>query len=151
MELLSGMRDRDGGRVMDLISRQAVLDALDKPLVWTDDDYELGMKNQYESDVANIKALPTAHDYSTDEWCAGCKEYDHEKHCCPRFNRVIRETVEETQERKKGEWVLQQTQAGESQWRCSECSAEIFTHDGKHKIIVARYCYQCGAKMDVLE
>ena len=29
------------------------------------------------------------------EWCTGCKEYDHEKHCCPRFNNVIRETVEE--------------------------------------------------------
>ena len=26
----------------------------------------------------------------TDEWCTGCKEYDTEKKCCPRFNRVIR-------------------------------------------------------------
>ena len=30
-----------------------------------------------------------------DEWCTGCKEYDSEHHCCPRFNRVIRETLEE--------------------------------------------------------
>ena len=27
------------------------------------------------------------------EWCTGCKEYDHEKHCCPRFNKVIRTTL----------------------------------------------------------
>ena len=30
-----------------------------------------------------------------DEWCTCCKEYDQEKHCCPRWNRVIRQTVEE--------------------------------------------------------
>lgn len=29
------------------------------------------------------------------EWCFDCKEYDQERHCCPRFNRVIRNTVEE--------------------------------------------------------
>lgn len=27
------------------------------------------------------------------EWCTGCKEYDHEKHCCPRWNKVIRDTL----------------------------------------------------------
>lgn len=29
----------------------------------------------------------------TDEWCTGCKEYDTEKKCCPRFNKVIREAL----------------------------------------------------------
>jgi len=29
------------------------------------------------------------------EWCAGCSEYDHEKHCCPRFSQTIRKTVED--------------------------------------------------------
>lgn len=29
------------------------------------------------------------------EWCTGCKEYDTEKHCCPRFNQVIRRTMNE--------------------------------------------------------
>lgn len=28
-----------------------------------------------------------------DEWCADCKEYDTEKKCCPRFNKVIREAM----------------------------------------------------------
>ena len=32
-----------------------------------------------------------------DEWCTDCKEYDHERHCCPRWNRVIRETLKDAQ------------------------------------------------------
>lgn len=30
-----------------------------------------------------------------DEWCDSCQEYDHDKHCCPRWNKVIKNTVEE--------------------------------------------------------
>ena len=29
------------------------------------------------------------------EWCHDCKEYDQEKHCCHRWTKVIRQTVEE--------------------------------------------------------
>ena len=46
-------------------------------------------------DVA-FKAMEQA-DRGFNEWCHDCKEYDQEKHSCPRFNRVIRETVEEIQ------------------------------------------------------
>lgn len=35
---------------------------------------------------------------SKDEWCTECKEYDNEKHYCPRFRKVIRRTVQEIQE-----------------------------------------------------
>lgn len=28
-------------------------------------------------------------------WCTDCKEYDHERHCCPRFMDVISQTVDE--------------------------------------------------------
>ena len=30
-----------------------------------------------------------------DEWCETCKEYDAERHRCPRFNKVIKATVQE--------------------------------------------------------
>ena len=30
-----------------------------------------------------------------DEWCTDCKEYDIANHCCPRFNKVIREALKE--------------------------------------------------------
>ena len=32
----------------------------------------------------------------SEEWCTDCKEYDHEKHCCPRFNKVIRTTLNDS-------------------------------------------------------
>lgn len=29
------------------------------------------------------------------QWCTDCKEYNQEKHCCHRYSKVIRRTVEE--------------------------------------------------------
>ncbi len=31
----------------------------------------------------------------TFEHCTGCKEYDHEKHCCHRWNKVIQTTIQD--------------------------------------------------------
>ena len=31
----------------------------------------------------------------TFKWCTDCREYDQEKHCCHRWSRVIKDTVEE--------------------------------------------------------
>ncbi len=31
----------------------------------------------------------------TFKWCTGCNEYNQEKHCCHRWSKVIRNTVEE--------------------------------------------------------
>ena len=46
----------------DLISRQAAIDALgEEPEVWSENDqYELGLNNQWNSDVIALKALPSA-------------------------------------------------------------------------------------------
>ena len=45
----------------DLISRQAAINALgDKPLAWTEGEYELGLQNQWQSDVDALKELPSA-------------------------------------------------------------------------------------------
>lgn len=44
----------------NLISRQAAIDVLgDKPLAWTEGEYELGLQNQWQSDVDALKALPS--------------------------------------------------------------------------------------------
>lgn len=46
---------------MDLISRQAAIDALgEKPLAWTEGEYELGLQNQWQSDVDALNSLPSA-------------------------------------------------------------------------------------------
>ncbi len=41
----------------------------------------------------NIKALEQ--ESQSFEWCDTCKEYDQEKHCCHRWSKVIRDTIEE--------------------------------------------------------
>lgn len=44
----------------------------------------------------NLGQEPTIHpEPHYDEWCDSCKEYDKEKHSCPRWNKVIKSTVEE--------------------------------------------------------
>jgi hypothetical protein len=47
--------------MMDLISRQAALDALgERPIVWTDNnDYALGERNQYDMDRLAIETVPS--------------------------------------------------------------------------------------------
>ena len=53
--------------------------------------------------VNDIKSLPPVQPkYSTDEWCHDCSEYDQDKHCCPRYNKVIRVAVEEIKQTKTG-------------------------------------------------
>lgn len=43
-----------------------------------------------------VSMLPSVQPpYKYDEWCTDCKEYDQTKHCCPRWNRVIRSTLED--------------------------------------------------------
>lgn len=45
----------------NLISRQDAIDALgEKPLAWTEGEYELGLQNQWQSDVDALKDLPSA-------------------------------------------------------------------------------------------
>ena len=59
---------------MDLIDRRAVIDALgEKPLAWTESEYELGLQNQWQSDVDALKALPSAQPEIIR--CKDCKWY----------------------------------------------------------------------------
>lgn len=45
-----------------------------------------------------LKDLPSAEPVrKPDEWCTDCKEYDHEKNCCPRFNRVIKSALKDAE------------------------------------------------------
>lgn len=54
----------------DLISRQAAIDALgERPLVWTNSDYEIARENQWETDKLAIETVPSAQA----ETCEGCK------------------------------------------------------------------------------
>lgn len=78
----------------DSISRQAALDIFD--------DYNVAVENgqieAYSRDRKRLCDLPPAQpEQNFDEWCTDCKEYDKEKHSCPRWNRVIRQTLADAQ------------------------------------------------------
>ena len=59
-----------------------------------DDCFKLSDKTRKKWTDEIIKALPTVQP-DLDEWCTDCREYDKERHSCPRWNRVIRQTVED--------------------------------------------------------
>lgn len=79
----------------DLISRQAAIDAL-MEMVYLVDGYYFENVEVIDKDdaIETITALPSAQP-DFDERCTDCKEYDKEKHCCSRFNRVIREALKD--------------------------------------------------------
>ena len=70
--------------VEDCISRQAVLDLINAD--W-----------KYEGLEIKINNLPSAQpeERALHESCTDCPLYDKDRHSCPRFNRVIPETLRE--------------------------------------------------------
>lgn len=72
---------------LDLISRQALC------------EYALNQKDKSVT-PNDIMRFPSAQQEF--EWCHDCKEYDQEKHCCPRWTKVIRNTVAEL---KQPQWI----------------------------------------------
>ena len=102
--------ERTETHTCDLISRQAAIDAI---LAVTGNSsvrelyehvQEHGLSDMWSGGVNAaidiIIAVPSAQPEQTNSWCINswcnnCKEYDKEKHSCPRFNRVIKQTLDE--------------------------------------------------------
>lgn len=83
----------------------------------------------------HVKKVDELTKRSEDEWCTECKEYDNEKHYCPRFRKVIRRTVQEIEEeRKKGKWLLTDTM-----YACNKCHSVFYE--------TSPFCPNCGADM----
>lgn len=84
-----------------------------------------------------------------DEWCTNCKEYDQEKHCCPRWNKVIRKTVEEMQMMGKIAKVIEHDASItdtdgykylRTEYLCGACKKKVIGGDD--------YCSHCGARLE---
>ena len=100
-----------------------------------------GIKRGLQEAVRTVKKEPTAQPYALDEWCDTCKEYDTEKHCCPRYNRVIRDALNDAVPmRKRGKWIIEKDATGATYGRCSVCGIKQY---GGHM----NFCYECGADM----
>ena len=95
----------------DLISRQAAIDNLIS-FLRLDGEYAWGIREC-------LNSLPSAQP-DLDEWCTDCKEYDQEKHCCPRWNRVIRKTAEEVRQNAQPEqrWIPVEERLPEEPYGC---------------------------------
>ena len=83
----------------DCISRQAAIDAFNArlgELVVGGEENAKSVEMYLNKVIEKIEALPSAQpEQNLDEWCDSCKEYDKEKHSCPRWNKVIKNTVDE--------------------------------------------------------
>ena len=89
------------------------------------------------------------------KYCRDCEAYNKEKHHCPKFCKVIKETVKEIEENHniKGKWEM--TYKGKRKdvntglmisaynCKCSVCGWETGNQGTRFN-----YCPNCGAKMD---
>lgn len=134
----------------DLISRQAMIDAMKRRRA-------LFCKNRIEfmalpkdekarvDEIDNcISSLVNAPDAELEifEFCASgenpCKEYDQQNHCCHRWTKVIRQTVEELKTQKQ-----ETTAKVKERWglaMCESCKKRVYPND--------IYCSHCGAKLE---
>ena len=78
----------------DLIERRAAIEAFDFSFKVTGKENAEKVVEVLNLITERIKSLPSAQP-ELDEWCTDCKEYDKEHHRCPRWNCVIRNTVDE--------------------------------------------------------
>ena len=110
---------------VDLISRADVLKLMQDN--WHAHNGDWAMQESMD----DIRALPsvTPQEPQSFKWCTDCKEYDQEKHCCHRWSKVIRDTVEEMkQEPKTGHWredIDNNRRWDRVRFYCSECG-EMF-------------------------
>lgn len=109
-----------------------------------------------EKRAKNCPLINTGEEF---EWCHDCKEYDAERHCCPRWTKVIRKTVEDLKRaRPKGEWEAL-TASEVCGWnpefagrdpvflhRCSICKHDVYVNEFGEEIL-SDFCPFCGADM----
>ena len=79
--------------VLERILQEPVLGGLE---IRSDELAHVQLLQRQIDDLRRYLNLPSAEPEPEEfEWCTGCKEYDQERHCCHRWTKVIRQTVEE--------------------------------------------------------
>ena len=76
----------------DCVSRQAVIDLMMQK--WGEN---FSGDDAMQESIDAIRVMPsvTPQEPQTFKWCTDCKEYDQDEHCCHRWSKAIRDTVEE--------------------------------------------------------
>lgn len=89
-----------------------------------------------------IEELPsvTPQEPQSFKWCRDCKEYDQEKHCCHRWSKVIRDTVEEMKQEYIEREVLDNIRAEITTMPCAITSMkEVYVNRDKVISILDKY------------
>lgn len=96
LEKNSKKLEKDFGE-LDCISRAEAIKCLECDFDITGKENMKTVVNYINSAHDKIVNLPsvTPQEPQSFKWCTDCKEYDQEKHCCHRWSKVIRDTVEE--------------------------------------------------------
>jgi len=136
----------------DTISRQAVTKFLNDWLSCLFENCHKQSASDLKMIIKDFKNLPSAQpEQHLDEWCVDCKEYDKEKHFCPRWNRVIRQTLLDAQpEHKTGRWIPDDSELG---IKCNKCGKSFsdYVNAGTEYIFleeIPNFCPNCGAEME---
>lgn len=121
------------GEPMSLIDREALIAEYDRVHVGAP-----GGARKLMVDAPEVRP----DDAALHESCTDCPLYDHDKHRCPRFNRVIPTTIQEIldTQTQRGKWV-KISPAGI--YECSKCGKNVMTDD----ISEYDFCHGCGADM----
>lgn len=89
----------------DLISRRATIKRLEE---FANDDM-ISVEKAIGADccIELIRVMPSAEpdDAALHESCTDCPLYDHDRHSCPRFNKVIPVTIQEILDTQTQRWI----------------------------------------------
>lgn len=117
------------------------------------DYYHQRTETQHEALKEALSKVPTVNvelvqPIEEFEWCRDCKEYDQNAHCCHRWTKVIRNTVNDLKTQgyeivRHGRWVNHISENGATDGTyCGICDYEV-DRDARYN-----YCPNCGARMD---
>ena len=96
----------------------------------------------YNAPLTEIDNAPTVEPCYQTASCLDCKNYDKDKHACPRYCEVIKDALRSvSSERPKGKWEkIEPYPLQMHEFKCSECGYE--TDD-----CTDNFCSYCGADM----
>ena len=134
----------------DLISRQAMIDAMKRHrAIFCKNRIEFmalpkdekARVDEIDNCISDLVNAPDA-ELEVFEFCASgenpCKEYDQQNHCCHRWTKVIRQTVEELKSQKPE--TTAKVKEGWGLAMCESCKKRVYEND--------IYCSHCGAKLE---
>lgn len=83
---------------------EKIIEKLEEKIVITwKHDYDGGRKDAFNEAIEIVKQEAAAYEECYKD-CGDCEAYDKEKHYCPKFCKVIKETVKEIEENHNG-WI----------------------------------------------